>query len=77
MSDVSRRKGEGGGVQTVELGRMTLSSKEVRGRESKKETRVRQQEEPSEMKAVIKRLQISRKGFPGCCLQLADHTLRG
>ena len=56
MSDVSRRKGEGGGVQTVELGRMTLSSKEVRGRESKKETRVRQQEEPSEMKAVIKRL---------------------
>lgn len=35
---------------------MTSRREEVRREESKEEKRVRQQEEPSEMKAVIKRL---------------------
>lgn len=45
----------------MEFGRVRLSTEEVRGEESKGgEKRVRQQEEPSEMKAVIKRLASDR-----------------
>lgn len=49
-----------GGVYTVDFGSMTLSRDEVRGEKSKKGKRVTQQEEPSEMKAVIKRLASER-----------------
>ncbi len=43
-------------------GRVTLRRGEVRGEESKEENRVRQQEEPSEMNAVIKRLASDEYG---------------
>lgn len=52
--DESRR------VQTVELGGMTFRREEVRREESKEETT--QQAEPSEMKAVIKRLTSDKYG---------------
>lgn len=57
MRDESSRDG---GVYTVDFGSMTLSRDEVRGEKSKKGKRVTQQEEPSEMKAVIKRLASER-----------------
>lgn len=42
--------------------RVTLSREEARGEESKMGKRVMQQEEPREMKAVIKRLASERYG---------------
>lgn len=51
LTEKSRR---GDRVQTVEFRRMSLKRKEVRRKKEKK--RVKQQEEPSQMKAVIKRL---------------------
>lgn len=50
------------GVQTVDFGRVTVSREEVRGEESKEGKRMRQQGEPSEMKAKIKRLASVRYG---------------
>lgn len=70
--DESRRDN---GVQTVALGKMTLRREEVRKQESK-ERRVRKSQVRWRL-WLRGWLQISTEGFPGGCLQLTDHTLRG
>lgn len=65
-----------GGVQSVDCWRVTLSREEARGEESNMGKRVMRQEEPREMKAVIKRLASERYGrdFPAdACNWLITH----
>lgn len=68
--DESRR---GDRVQTAMFGRMTLRREEVR-REESKERRKSQVRWRLWLRGW---LQISTEGFPGSCLQLTDHMLRG